>query len=306
MNKHIFFSFFLPCSMLYGYSLPQVSTVVNVKSVEIIHNSTRDTIKEGYKSTAISESNVNRYTISPLVTTHFVSPEPILYVDISAQNVEGDLPGKNILRLKPDSAAYAHGGAFQVTIVTQSFVAVYRLTCSNGKSFSDQNSYVITVDPTVALQTDQHNYIGQQEFEKLCMKALSYKRSIKNISSKQYGIEFWTNNIFIVGNYLIFDIGAKNRTRLQYAIDQLRFSLKDKYAVNAAVSQDIELQPVYQLYPNEGTLIEGKWRNLLVFKKFTFPNDKVFHIEINESQISGRKVEMNIDYNQVLKSQFLQ
>lgn len=306
MRKHIFFSFFLLCSMLYCYSLPQINTICNKKHLEIINISTSDTVIKEYKSAAISENNVSRYTISSFVTTHFISPEPILYVDISTQNVEGDLPGKNILRLKPDSTAYAHGGTFQVTIVTQSFVAVYRLTCSEGKKFGDRDSYVITIDPTKALQTDQHNYIGQQEFEKLCMKALSYKRSIKNISSKQYGMELWTNNIFIVGDYLIFDIGARNKTRLQYAVDQLRFTLKDKYAVNAAVSQDIELQPVYQLYPIDGTLIKGRWRNLLVFKKFTFPNDKVFHIEINESQISGRKVEMNIDYNQVLKSQFLQ
>lgn len=306
MNKQIFFAFFLPCSMLYSHSAAQNSTFVNGKGIKNIKYSANDSIRTEYKTGAISESNICKYTISPFATTHFVSPEPILYVDISTQNVEGDLPAKNILRLKPDSAAYARGGSFQVTIVTQSFVAAYRLKCSDGKSFSGQDSYVITVNPTEALQTDLHNYIGPQEFEKLCMKALSYKRSIRNISSKQYGMELWTNNIFIVGNYLIFDIGAKNGTRLQYAVDQLRFTLKDKYAVNAAVSQEIELQPVYQLYPNDGTIIEKKWRNLLVFKKFTFPNDKVFHIEINESQISGRKVDLDIDYNQVLKSQFLQ
>src|SRR5436309_1424105 len=61
-----------------------------------------------YKSTAISDDNITRYNISPFVTTHFVSPEPILYVDISSKNVEGDLPEKNILRIKPDSSTFAH------------------------------------------------------------------------------------------------------------------------------------------------------------------------------------------------------
>jgi hypothetical protein len=195
-----------------------------------------------------------------------------VYVDISAQNVEGDLPEKNILRLKPDSAAYVQGGSFQVTIVTHSFIPAYRLTCKN-KSDGEQDSYVITVNPTDALQTSEANYIGPQDFERLCMKALSCKRSIKNISSRKYGMELWTNNIFIVGNYLVFDIGAKNKTRLPYAVEQLRFTLKDKYSVNAVVSQHIELQPVYELYPAEGTVIERKWRNLLVLKKFTCPKN---------------------------------
>lgn len=302
MNKSLFFSFFLPCLMLYGYGYAQDSTISHINSKDDINISNNPGLPKGG---VVNEGNINQYNISSSVTTHFVSPEPILYVDISAQNVEGDLPEKNILRLKPDSAAYAEGGSFQVTIVTHSFIVVYRLTCKN-KSNGNQNSYVITVNPTDALQTSGANYIGPQEFERLCMRALSRKRSIKNVSSRKSGMELWTNNIFIVGNYLVFDIGAKNKTRLQYDVDQLRFTLKDKYSVNAAVSQDIELQPVYQLYPSEGTVINGRWRNLLVFRKFTYPNNKVFHVEINETQISGRKVEMNIDYNQVLNAQFLQ
>lgn len=302
MNKSLFFSFFLPCTMLYSYSGAQTSTISNANDGTVINIRNNGSL---LRSGVIAESNINRYSISSSVTTHFVSPEPIVYVDISAQNVEGDLPEKNILRLKPDSTAYAQGGSFQVTIVTHSFIAVYRLTCKNKNDVS-QESYVIAINPTDALLISESNYIGPQEFEKLCMKALSRKRSIKNVSSRKYRMELWTNNIFIVGNYLVFDMGAKNRTRLEYTVDQLRFTLKDKYSVNAAVSQDIELQPVYQLYPSEGAVIDRRWRNLLVFKKFTYPNNKVFHIEINETQISGRKVEMNIDYNQVLKAQFLQ
>ncbi len=312
MNKPLFFVLILTTVMHYGYGKPVNSKFYNNSIYFGITNCTDTTgaeynnlpVSSEYKSTAISDDNITRYNISPFVTTHFVSPEPILYVDISSQNVEGDLPAKNILRIKPDSSSFAHGGSFQITIVTQSYVATYRLNCSPA-SFTTK-SYVIAVNPAEALQTDSHDYISPQEFESLCLKALSHRRTIKNISSKQYGMEMWTSNIFIVGDYLIFDIGAKNKTKLQYAVDGLKFRLQDKYAVNAAVSQEIELKPVYQLYPTDGMLIKGRWRNLFVFKKFTFPNEKVVHIEITENQISGRKVEMNIDYNQVLQSQYLQ
>jgi len=312
MNKPLFFVLFLLMSMQFCYSSPIYLSLYNNSYYLGITNCTDTTgseynnspVSAEYKSTAISDDNITRYNISPFVTTHFVSPEPILYVDISSQNVEGDLPAKNILRLKPDSSTFAHGGSFQITIVTQSYIATYRLNCSPA-NFTTKY-YVIAVNPTEALQTDPQSYISPREFESLCLKALSHRRTIKNISSKQYGMEMWTSNIFIVGEYLIFDIGAKNKTKLQYNLDGLKFRLQDKYAVNAAVSQEIELKPVYQLYPTDGMLIKGRWRNLFVFKKFTFPNRKVFHIEITENQISGRKVEMNIDYNQVLQSQFLQ
>ncbi len=312
MNKRLFFVLVLNITMQICYSkglnsifynnVCYISSAICVDTIGSELNSSA--VRLEYKSTAVSDDNIARYDISPFVTTHFVSPEPILYVDISSQNVEGDLPAKNILRIKPDSAVYAHGGFFQITIITQSYLATYRLNCSSGSITN--KSYVITVNPAEALRTDSRNNVSQQEFEGLCLKALSHRRSIRNISSKHYGMEMWTSNIFIAGDYLIFDIGAKNKTKLQYKVDELKFRLQDKYAVNAAVSQEIELKPVYQLYPTDGNLIKGKWHNLYIFKKFTFPNEKVFQIEITESPISGRKVEMNIDYNQVLQSQLLQ
>jgi ABC-type amino acid transport substrate-binding protein len=56
---------------------------------------------------------------------HFISPEPIQYVDISNKSIEGDIALPNLLRLRyKDSALYS--GAI-VTIVGEKFIAQYRL-----------------------------------------------------------------------------------------------------------------------------------------------------------------------------------
>ena len=44
------------------------------------------------------------------------------------------------------------------------------------------------------------------------------------------------------------------------------------------------------------------YRNVIVLKKLTFPNDKVLTIELSEKQISGRTIYMNIDYEDVLSA----
>jgi hypothetical protein len=44
------------------------------------------------------------------------------------------------------------------------------------------------------------------------------------------------------------------------------------------------------------------YRNVIVVKKMTFPNDKVLTIEISEKQISGRSISLNIDYEDVLNA----
>ena len=42
------------------------------------------------------------------------------------------------------------------------------------------------------------------------------------------------------------------------------------------------------------------YRNVIVLKKMTFPNDKVLTIELSEKQISGRTISLDIDYEDVL------
>ena len=44
------------------------------------------------------------------------------------------------------------------------------------------------------------------------------------------------------------------------------------------------------------------YRNVIVVRKLTFPNDKVLSIELSEKQISGRTISLNIDYEAVLSA----
>src|SRR3546814_15126789 len=66
------------------------------------------------------------------LTIHFLSPEPIQYVDISSQRLVGDLPVENLLRvrIKEDSLSgnkMLHKDLGLLTIVGESFMAQYNL-----------------------------------------------------------------------------------------------------------------------------------------------------------------------------------
>ena len=58
--------------------------------------------------------------------------------------------------------------------------------------------------------------------------------------------------------------------------------------------------PVYVLYKMNS--FERTHRNVFVFKQFTFPNNKVLKITLNEKQISGRTIDLLVDYNDLLNS----
>ena len=257
---------------------------------------------------AITEKNINTAIIPANATVHFVSPEPIEYVDISSPDIQGNLPEKNIFRLRPDADKIHPGDKFTVTIVTQAYISVYKLTVANlvsSDSSLQNGAYVISINPNDAVQVNQSDILSKQQCFDLAIKAIKKKRSIFDINTKAYGMKMYVTNIYSVGDYIMVRLEVKNKTRLQFDIDQIRFKIIDKHQVKATISQDIELKPVYSLYETNGSIITNRFNNFYIFKKFTYPTQKLLEIEMTEKQYSGRRLNLKIEYNQILKSQQL-
>ena len=90
----------------------------------------------------------------------------------------------------------------------------------------------------------------------------------------------------------------ENKTNIRFDIDEIRLKLSDKKISKATNNQVIELTPEMQLEQTQS--FKYGYRNILVVKKLTFPNDKILTIEMSEKQISGRTISLNIDYEDVL------
>ena len=108
------------------------------------------------------------------------------------------------------------------------------------------------------------------------------------------------NNIYCVGEYFFIDFSIENKTNIRFDIDEIRVKLQDKKITKATNAQTVELKP--ELILDRSTHFAKGYRNVIVVKKMTFPNDKVLSIEISEKQISGRTLKMSIDYEDVLSA----
>ena len=65
--------------------------------------------------------------------------------------------------------------------------------------------------------------------------------------------------------------------------------------------QILDLKPSLLLDPvDRKSSFRHGYRNVVVIRKMTFPNDKVLTIELSEKQISGRTISMTVDYEDVL------
>ena len=107
------------------------------------------------------------------------------------------------------------------------------------------------------------------------------------------------NNIYSVGDYFFHRLfPSRTRRTFVFDIDEIRIKLTDKKLAKATNAQTIELTPALVL--ESGKTFRHGYRNVIVVKKMTFPNDKLLTIEMTEKQISGRNISLNIDYEDIL------
>lgn len=238
-------------------------------------------------------------TVNEQVTTVITASEPIRFVDISTDKVAGDQPINNTIRLKPKEAGHADGDILAiVTIVTERYRTQYGLiyTTRMNEAVSDKEIQLqerqAYNNPAVTMSTEAiYNY---------ARTIWNSPAKFRDVSIKQHRMVMRLNNIYSVGDYFFIDFSITNKTNIRFDIDELRVKLADKKVSKATNNQIIELQP--ELVLEQAKSFHHGYRNVLVIKKLTFPNDKILTIELSEKQISGRIIHLNIDYEDVLSA----
>ena len=242
---------------------------------------------------------MEQLTINENVTTVITASEPVRFVDISTDAVVGDQPINNTIRLKPKEGADVHADGdilAIVTIVTERYRTQYALIYTTRLQEAVTDKQILASEnipyhnPSVSMSTEDMTIYAR--------KIWNSPARIRNVSTKQHRMTMRLNNIYAVGEYFFIDFSIENRTNIRFDIDEMRIKLNDKKISKATNAQMIELTPAMVL--DLSKTFKYGYRNVLVLKKMTFPNDKVLSIEISEKQISGRTISLDIDYEDVL------
>ena len=242
---------------------------------------------------------MEQLTVNEQVTTVITASEPVRFVDISTDKVVGDQPIDNIVRLKPKEGGHEDGEVLAiVTIVTERYRTQYALLYTTRVreavtdkeiQLQERNAYH---NPAVSMST--------VEMTRFARRIWNSPAKIRNVATKAHRMTMRLNNIYAVGEYFFIDFSIENRTNIRFDIDERRVKLADKKLTKATNAQVIELVP--ELVLEAGKTFRHGYRNVVVVKKMTFPNDKVLTIEMTEKQISGRAISLNIDYEDVLSA----
>ena len=124
----------------------------------------------------------------------------------------------------------------------------------------------------------------QGDMSRLCWSIFTSRRKCFRVHGKQFFIDF----------------SLQNKSNIKYDIAEIRLKLMDKKELKATNSQTIELTPVYMV--NHADHFTKAYRNVIVLKKLTFPEEKKLRLEITEDQISGRLSYLDINYRDILNA----
>ena len=240
---------------------------------------------------------MEQLTVNEQVTTVITASEPVRFVDISTEKVAGDQPIDNIIRLKPKEGGHEDGEVLAiVTIVTERYRTQYALLYTTRVreavtdkeiQLQERNAYH---NPAVSMST--------ADMIRFARRIWNSPAKIRNVATKAHRMTMRLNNIYAVGDYFFIDFSVENRTNIRFDIDEIRVKLADKKLSKATNAQIVELTP--SLVLDDAKTFKYGYRNVIVVKKMTFPNDKILTVEMTEKQISGRNICLNIDYEDVL------
>ena len=242
---------------------------------------------------------LEQLTVNEQVTTVITASEPIRFVDISTDKVAGDQPINNTIRLKPKEGVYADGEVLAiVTIVTERYRTQYALL------YTTRMTEAVTDKEIQWLERNAYNNpavtMSTADMTQFARKIWNSPARYRNVATKAHRMVMRLNNIYAVGDYFFIDFSIENRTNIRFDIDEIRVKLADKKLSKATNAPIVELTPAMILEQNKS--FKHGYRNVIVLKKMTFPNDKVLSIEMTEDQISGRNISLNIDYEDVLSA----
>jgi conjugative transposon TraN protein len=258
-------------------------------------------------------SDLPELEITEGINLHIISPEPIQYVDLSTEQLTGDLPSTNIARIKitdnsmakdektKKTLAHTNGSNIGIiTVVAQSFIAQYKVIYRNQDNLNTITNIHIQPEEMQPIEFDKMVF-SNLELRKFAMDIIQKKSEENPIrEEKNLKLSFQLNNVYVISDYIFLDMTIKNKSNLSYDIEDLKFSLEDKKIHKATNNQSIEMRPIFQLHSQKH--FRKNFRNIYVFKKFTYPNSKVMMIRLIEEQLSGRTIEMKVNYSEILKA----
>lgn len=225
-------------------------------------------------------------------TVHILFPSAITYIDLGSANIiAGKADGaENVVRVKASVKDFKEETNFSVITDEGSFYSfivnysAYPVKLNiEMKDFLHEHRLCNQPENSMDIYLSELGNATPQSIQLALGKVYNTKRKeIKNISSKQFGIECSLNGVYSQGGLLYFKVELVNTSHIPFDIDFLTFKIVDKKVAKRTAIQETIIKPVRAF--NYLTSIAGNSTESTVFafESFTIPDKKQLVVELFE------------------------
>ncbi|WP_346864077.1 conjugative transposon protein TraN [uncultured Draconibacterium sp.] len=244
-------------------------------------------------------------------TVHILFPAAITYIDLGSSNIiAGKAEGaENVVRVKASVKDFTEETNFSVITDEGSFYSFIVNYAENPeklniemKDFLHEYKLGNQPDNSVEIQLAELGNRTPQNIQ-LSMEKIygTRKKQIKNISSKQFGIEYSLTGLYSQNGLIYFRTELENTSDIPFEIDFLTFKIVDKKVAKRTAIQETVIKPVRAF--NDLTSIEGNSTEatVFVFESFTIPDKKELVVELFEKN-GGRHQRFIIKNKDLVKA----
>ena len=224
-------------------------------------------------------------------TTNLVFAENIISVDLGSASILAQKASgvSNILQLK---AAQEDFEPTNLSVVTQDGVLHCFLVSYSADPVELNLSFLAPGQARgiALLSSDPHN---QWELEDIASHLRASNAIKSGIKVRDNGFTCSLDGIYVHEDILFFRLHFKNKSAIQYDIDQLRFFLRDKKQAKRTAIQEKELVIDFMDNQSEQVAAHTEQTRLVALPKFTIPKEQSLIIQLIE-QNGGRHVELQV------------
>ncbi len=230
-------------------------------------------------------------------TVHLILPSAITYIDLGSSNIiAGKADGaENVLRVKAAVKDFKEETNFSLITDEGSFYSfIVNYSENPAKLNIEMKDFIHDGKLVNRPNNSMEIYLSElgDESPKTVQLAMaeiykSSRKTVKNVKSKQFGIEYLLRGIFSHNGMLFLHTQIENTTDIPFDIDFIVFKIVDKKVTKRTAIQETIIKPV-RAY-NFVTSVPGKSSECTVFafEKFTIPDKKQLVVELFEKN-AGR------------------
>lgn len=240
-------------------------------------------------------------------TTFIVFDSEIDFFDVGSEDLLFEITAKpNIVKLKGAVESFAETN---VTIITKkgqyySFIVEYNSSPKLLNHILTTNGTAILIDKEeVKEEKEQSNLL--KDFDYVEKKISSDPQRLTH-SIYEYKMGLAVTGIYVYKGNIYFNIVVSNRSSIDYKVETLMFSVQPrrKSKRNTTI-QDVYIQPIHSKNLPSEILANQEVNNILVcFEPFTIPNDKVFDIQIVETE-GSRTLDVKLQSRNILSAKII-